>query len=215
MSYVDRSTSADKEVASQRKSQLRPIAALYLTVKLHSQGETRDAASALLKVFANLDGCSFSRRHIIEQEQLLLKELQWKLHPPTPQLFLYYFMTLLCCTGQNKSHLNSISKVANYVLDALLPHPELKSMASTIAMASLQVALRGVKSTVITSESINAFQEFVQETFQDALEEMERITKFALIVFHQGSVDDFTILTLTEVKEIIDENHNVYETLRI
>jgi|AntRauTorckE5430_2_1112549.scaffolds.fasta_scaffold07963_2 hypothetical protein len=214
MSYFDRSSSIDREVVSKRKSQLRSIAALYLTVKLHSEGEAKDAASVVLEEFANLDGCSFSRKNIIDQEQELLKELQWKLHPPTPQLFLYHFMTLLC-TGQNNIHLNSISKVANYILDTLLPHPESRSVASIIAIASLQVALRGVKSTVITSDSIKAFQQFVQKTFQEDLPEMERLCNLALNVFHEGSAGDYKILTLEEVKNCIDVNHNVYETLCI
>jgi len=214
MSYFERFASTDKGAGTKRKCQLQSIAALYLTVKVHSE-QSRSAASSLLKLFQNLDGCCFSRTCILEQEQKLLKELEWKLHPPTPQSFLYHFMLLLCNEGSN-THLNSIFEVANYILDTLLPHPVVRSCkASSIAMASLRVALQGVKSTAITKEKIIAFQLKIEKGFEgDLLEmnnELERISQLALVVFNNGDSGDFRVLTLEEVRKSVDEHCIVYE----
>lgn len=215
MSYFQRFASTDKDAGTKRDCQLQSIAALYLTVKIHSE-QSRAAASFLLELFQNLDGCCFTRACILEQEQKLLMELEWKLHPPTPQSFIYHFMLLLCSNEGSNAHLNSIFQVANYILDTLLPHPAVRSCkASSIAMASLRVALQGVKSTVVTAETIVAFQLKIEEAFEGILlemnDELERISQLALVVFNNGASCDFTIMTLEEVRKNADEHCIVYE----
>ena len=212
MSYFDRSSFADKEVVSNKiKTQLRSITSLYLAVKVHDK-HPRVAAASLLKTFAKLDECYFSRYHIFEQEQEILKALEWKLCPPTPQLFLYNFMMLLWNEKHNSYHFNSILEVANYMLDSFLPLTEFKSLkASSIAMASLEVALRGVKSTVVTAESIYCFQRMIEKIFQDDLpetnDEMMHIRKF----YCEGERGNFANLALEAVKRQIDNNCTLYD----
>lgn len=150
----------------------------------------------------------------------MLAGLEWKLNPATPQAFLYQFLSLLKKDGHRDSVLQIICEVANYIIDvALLANSELKSArASSLALASVWIALNGVQATVLAKTEIESFQEKI-----DALglwkEEIQFATEEIGLVFHNQNasscsssicVGDLSFASLNEVRRSLDGQAIVY-----
>eukprot|EP00553_Chaetoceros_curvisetus_P014672 CAMPEP_0204643684 /NCGR_PEP_ID=MMETSP0718-20130828/897_1 /ASSEMBLY_ACC=CAM_ASM_000674 /TAXON_ID=230516 /ORGANISM="Chaetoceros curvisetus" /LENGTH=299 /DNA_ID=CAMNT_0051664987 /DNA_START=1498 /DNA_END=2397 /DNA_ORIENTATION=- len=152
MSFFDRYVAKNPIGCYEREQyQLLALTSLYTAIKLH---ENNRAGS--LDFFSKLSSKRFSPREIEAMEKKLLNDLDWLMNPPTPQSFVSNFMDLLTATISDEEvrcALSNIYEVTNYVVEvALLRSSVQYENASTLAFASLIVAMRDAKTSVIPQE---------------------------------------------------------------
>ena len=82
-----------------RTFQLTAMTSLYLAMKLNSDNGSDDCSSPSRRLrlfsFVELSRGQFCAEDISEMEKTILKELRWKVHPPTPMTFISYLLRLM------------------------------------------------------------------------------------------------------------------------
>jgi hypothetical protein len=151
MSYFDRYIAKHPiDCSSKERCQLISVTSLYIAVKLYDI-RRKDT----IEFFSKLSGDRFSTSDIQAMEQKILPGLNWYMNPPTPQSFIYNFVHLLSTILPKdvRKCMTTIYEVANYITEVSLLHPSLGlEKASTLAFASFLVAIREVKTSVISTE---------------------------------------------------------------
>jgi len=204
MSYYDRYL-AKFPCDSKAKCQLVAVTSLYIAVKLY---DVRRKDS--LAFFAKLSDDRFSEEDICVMEMEMLEGLNWFVNPPTPQAFVYHFVHLLGTMlppNQSTSHTSTIYEVANYVAE--VSYLQLKvscEKASTLAFASILVALNGVKSSVLSTKQR---KEFVNVLFAFNFASGHRIAELAdEMEEHLHTAEHH--LTMDQVYAGLDPSGSVY-----
>jgi hypothetical protein len=112
--------------------QLAGLTALQLAIKVH---ETRIFP---LEQLVRIGNTGITPNDVTEMERKLLKTIQWKLHPPTVECFVYTYSELL----QESSRKVLLATTFRYIRQALLQEHEFEN--STLAYASMLVAMEEV-----------------------------------------------------------------------
>ncbi|VEU36389.1 unnamed protein product [Pseudo-nitzschia multistriata] len=78
------------------------MAALCLAIKVHGEVDSSspETEASIMTVILRLGRGQFSSEELKMMEKSALKRLQWLLHPPTPQVFISFFVELFCA-GDN------------------------------------------------------------------------------------------------------------------
>lgn len=99
LNFLDRAVAAKAASQSIAKKdfQLLAVTSLYIAIKTHGQTENFDGPRRKLKIeaFVQLSRGVFSVDTIEETERQILKDLKWRVNPPTNLRFISYFLRLL------------------------------------------------------------------------------------------------------------------------
>lgn len=143
LNYIDRVCAVSNGVElllDKKRFQLLAMAALCIAIKVHGEVDTSvsGAESLIVHTILHLARGHFTAQELELMEIDALQRLQWLLNPPTPQLFVSYFIELFCTDG--KVELNDI---ALYLVE-LSVHDcyFIASNPSVIALAALWNAAR-------------------------------------------------------------------------
>ena len=161
MSYYDRYIAKFPCNDKAQERQLVAATSLYMAVKIN---ETRRKEDTIQCFFKLSDG-RLSVQDITNMESQMLFGLNWLVNPPSPQTFVHQVTSLLCCTHLRRGSSSAptiIYEVATYITELSLLNDESTSeKASTLGLASMLIVLRGVKSTVLSSDQIEEFFNFL------------------------------------------------------
>ena len=199
--YIIRSMCFSKEVC-----QLAAVTALLIAVKIN---ETRRKDT--LNFFTSLCAGRFTSKDILMMENDMMTVLEWYLHPPTPQAFVYHFTSLLCLQHLEKGHDPSIPTIiyenATYITEiAVLNGDTAFTKASTLGFASMMIALNAVKSTVLSPDQITEFSNFL---FSLQIDDLNVINSTAHSINESLRLDECH-LTLDQIRLKLDPSRIVY-----
>lgn len=145
ISFFDRySTSLDE--LDDDKLLLVSLASFHLAVKLHESKTLR--LCALVQLANNV----VSPAQINEEEDIIMRALSWRLNPPTSEGFLYLFMEFMSLNIPPSEKYIFYSKAQYYTELSACYSRFLNHKPSTMAMASLLMALRNSSLSVIPSK---------------------------------------------------------------
>eukprot|EP00536_Pseudo-nitzschia_multiseries_P006023 jgi/Psemu1/255028/estExt_Genewise1Plus.C_1240031 len=158
MSYLDRFV--DKCTCDRSAFKLAAMTTLYMANKIYG-GPQAISIGAL----AELSRGEFERSHISEMEAIILKTLEWRLHPPTAQCFIDSFFRYLPLPSSG-SLPHAIYRRAMFFAElSVYDFAFVSKPRSLIAVASLVNAMEGMESSVSEDQQFG-FLETIQRIFQ-------------------------------------------------
>ena len=98
MNYLDRYLAQSEAEIDTRLFQLLSMTCLYLAIKLNEIKHLvvpGSGMSSSMEAILKLSRGFFTLTQMEKMEMDLLQRLQWNVHPPTPQLFLKYYLMIL------------------------------------------------------------------------------------------------------------------------
>lgn len=145
MSYLDRflCTSLGEPALRDRKHfQLVSMCCLYIAIKLF---EPREMEISLLSELSR--GC-YSEVEIAKMEEVILKALQWRMHPPTSANFVQQFV-LLSTDAMNNDISSAFSKISRLQTVLVIDDYSLVTCdPCSIALASVMNALEMIDNSI-------------------------------------------------------------------
>ena len=206
MSYYDRYIAKFPCNDKVQERQLVALTSLYMAVKIN---ETRRKDT--IQFFCKLSDGRFSVQDITNMESQMLFGLNWLVNPPTPQAFVHQVTSLLCCTHLRRGSSSAptiIYEVATYITELSLLNDESTSeKASTLGLASMLIVLRGVKSTVLSSDQIEEFFNFLSSLGFDNSENINSVAYQIVETLHSNEWR----LTLVQIYEKLDPSRIVFK----
>jgi hypothetical protein len=144
-SYLDRFV--DKCSCDRSAFKLAAMTTMYMANKIYG-GPQRITISSL----AELSRGEFEMSHIAEMELIILKTLQWRLHPPTAQCFINSFYNYVSVPHGSIS--NAIYRRATFFAElSLYDYAFVTKERSLIALASLMNAMEGMDDISLDQQS--------------------------------------------------------------
>jgi hypothetical protein len=140
--YLDRClASTATNVLDKGKLQLLTMSCLYLAIKLNETCAIQICGSkSTMDSMLHLARSRFSIEQMREVEYDVLQRLQWRMHPPTPQIFIEYFAIILCPNNPGM-----LKDQALYLIElAALDYYFVTFKPSEIALAALWNAMKVV-----------------------------------------------------------------------
>jgi len=108
MNYLDRYLGSYQGIMGKNLFQLLSMTCLYLSIKLtEADPLIIEGSRSSMDTILQLSNGIFTLKEMETLERELLQTLQWRVHPPTSQLFVGHF--LLCTRSLSVSSLSSIS----------------------------------------------------------------------------------------------------------
>ena len=207
MSYYDRYIAKFPCNDKVQERQLVAVTSLYMAVKIN---ETRRKEDTIQCFFKLSDG-RLSVQDITNMESQMLFGLNWLVNPPSPQTFVHQVTSLLCCTHLRRGSSSAptiIYEVATYITELSLLNDESTSeKASTLGLASMLIVLRGVKSTVLSSDQIEEFFNFLSSLGFDNSENINSVAYQIVETLHSNEWR----LTLVQIYEKLDPSRIVFK----
>lgn len=225
MTYFDRFTSQDnqrhslKDPADRRhRAQGAALTSLYLAVKIHDNSRK---SVCLLKTFESISHNKFTSSDIYNMELAILLALEWKLHPPTPQAFMHQFLMALAKEGtkEQRQQYEIVHEITNYITELTLRFlwPEFdnesmnQSKASTIAYASILIALKGVRNNVLSNARFHIFNDELLSMMDE--EAKDRVQQAATIIMPIIAEDYSSSESgIKKILSALDSKNEVYHT---
>ena len=225
MEYFDRFTSQDNRNRSiedpavrRHRAQGVALTSLYLAVKIHDNNRK---PVCLLKTFESISHEKFTSSDIYNIERTILLALEWKLHPPTPQAFMYQFLMALAkeATMEQKQQFQIVHEVTNYITELALRFlwPEFddeklnRSKASTIAYASILIALKGVRHNVLSNAHFHRFNdELLSMMDDDAKKRVQQAAKIVIPIIAEDYASSES--GIKKILSALDSKNEVYQT---
>lgn len=157
--------------------QLTAMTSLYLAMKIFSDNSdecTSPYRKLRLSSFVELSRGQFSAQDITHMENVILRELKWKVHPPTPMTSVSYLLRLMPPStfvpfGAQKSYdlvLHVLHELARYLteLSVCLGSVCTVHSPSQVAYAAILVSMDLLTHTALPHSVRNAFNEAVVST---------------------------------------------------
>ena len=119
--------------------QLLAMAALCLAIKIHGEVDTHipGVESSIIDTILHLGRGHFTAEQLKTTEVDALQRLQWRLHPPTPQVFISYFFELYL---HSEEHIE-LKEIALYIVElSVHDYYFVLSKPSVVALAALSNA---------------------------------------------------------------------------
>ena len=138
---------------------LAAMTCLYIATKLFNAREIS------LKSLSQLSRGEFDVAHILEMEQIILKTLSWRLHPPTVQCFINSLYGLIPSSSIPVTR--AIHQRATFFAElALFDYSFVNQPRSLIALASLLNAMEGMDETVVSKAEQLRFVETLRKSLK-------------------------------------------------
>lgn len=138
---------------------LAAMTSLYMATKLFNGREISVTS------LAQLSRGEFDAAHIIEMEQIILKTLNWRLHPPIVQCFINALYGLLPSPSTPVSR--AIHQRATFFAElALFDYSFVTEPRSVIALAALLNAMEGMDETVVSKADQTRFVETLRDSLK-------------------------------------------------
>mmetsp|Transcript_46794 Transcript_46794/g.69229 ORF Transcript_46794/g.69229 Transcript_46794/m.69229 type:complete len:344 (-) Transcript_46794:275-1306(-) len=172
MSYLDRFLAS---YDCERKTfKLAATTSLYLAVKMH---ETRKFNN-LLGILSDLSRGEFSVRHIEKMERVMLRSLNWLVHPPLPSCFVGHFILLSSRQSRVKPKIvRNIFDMACFFTElAVFDYHFVTKRPSLIALAGIVLALNTMSLEVLPSTSRTAFLAKIPRISPDLKHDSDEVT---------------------------------------
>lgn len=157
-----------------RSFQLTAMTSLYLAMKIYSDNSDEYSSpyrKLRLSSFVELSRGQFTAEDITHMEQVILRELQWKVHPPTPMTSVSYLLRLMPPTtyvpyGSQKSYdlvLHVLHELARYLteLSVCLGNVSTVHTPSQVGYAAILVSMDLLTHAALPQSVKNAFNEAV------------------------------------------------------
>ncbi|CAB9515480.1 diatom-specific cyclin [Seminavis robusta] len=132
--YLQKYLVEHPEGITKKHFQLLSLTCLYLTIKLDCH-----QGFLSMEMMIHLSREKFSKYQMSAMEKEILRCLEWKLHPPTPSIFLRHFLLLL--QPQHRVHRDVIESARFYMELAALDYQSVTQRPSRIALAALLNAM--------------------------------------------------------------------------
>ena len=160
-----------------RYFQLTAMTCLYLAMKGYSDnGEEALSLARKLRLvsFVELSRGQFCAEDVIEMETMILRDLKWKVNPPTPMVAVSYLLRLMPTHGQipltsRKRYdlvLHVLHELARYLteLSVCLGSVSSEHSASEVAYAAILVSMDLLTFSAMPEEVRHSFNEAVVNT---------------------------------------------------
>lgn len=154
--------------------QLTAMTSLYLAIKMYSDNSDEHMSpyrKLRLTSFVELSRGQFSARDITEMESSILKELRWKVHPPTPMTAVSYLLRLMPdrmmvpgnCRHSYDLVLHVLHELARYLteLSVCLGDVSTSHSPSQIAYAAILVSMDLLTTSALPRSVRGLFNETV------------------------------------------------------
>lgn len=129
---------------------LAAMTCLYMATKLFNGREIS------MSSLAELSRGEFDTAHIAEMEQIILKTLNWRLHPPTVQCFINALYGLLPSTPAPVTR--AICQRATFFAElSLFDYGFVTELKSSVALAALLNAMEGMDESVVSNKDQQQF----------------------------------------------------------
>jgi hypothetical protein len=136
---------------------LAAMTCLYISTKVFNGREIS------VKSLSQLSRGEFDVAHILEMEQIILKTLSWRLHPPTVQCFINTLYGLIPSSSIPVTR--AIHQRATFFAElALFDYTFVNQPKSLIALASLLNAMEGMDETVVSKADQLRFVETLRKS---------------------------------------------------
>jgi Cyclin, N-terminal domain/Cyclin, C-terminal domain len=143
LSLFDRFLATRGNKCSGNLALLTSLTTLHLAIKVHDTKKIR------LSTLANLSRGQFGPSHIEEMEWVILKALNWKLHPPTSYSFIFHVLLFLPQEA-NAIIRKDIFELSRYLTElAACDSYLVPEKASTIAFASILHVLDDISYSIL------------------------------------------------------------------
>lgn len=159
-----------------RTFQLTAMTSLYLAIKISDSGDDHNPSSRRLRLtsFVELSRGQFCPKDITQTERAILKELQWKVYPPTPMTFVSFLLRLMPSHeslpyNSRKSYdlvLHVLHELARYLseLSVCLGSISMAHTPSQVAYASILLSMELLTPIALPLDARTAFSEAVVST---------------------------------------------------
>jgi hypothetical protein len=156
-------------VQTPKDYQLCAMTALHLALKVYDSPTIRIVK---LNCLVKLSNNEFTEQDIIDKEQQLIDVLNWKLHPPTSNCFLYRYLELLPVQkqdqDQDQDHQQQVQQqdqdhqqleeIASEIIEVAMAHDRFLAVpSSTIAYSALLLAMEQQQQHQNINSSINYY----------------------------------------------------------
>mmetsp|Transcript_38490 Transcript_38490/g.43938 ORF Transcript_38490/g.43938 Transcript_38490/m.43938 type:complete len:335 (+) Transcript_38490:442-1446(+) len=146
LSLFDRFLATRSNKCNGKIALLTSLTTLHLAIKIHDKRKIR------LSTLADLSRGQFTPDNIREMEWRILNALQWKLHPPTANTFVFYLLLFLP-KEINPTLRKEILELSRYFTElAMCDSVLINTKASTIAFASVLNVLENTPCEPVPAE---------------------------------------------------------------
>mmetsp|Transcript_8745 Transcript_8745/g.15917 ORF Transcript_8745/g.15917 Transcript_8745/m.15917 type:complete len:368 (+) Transcript_8745:155-1258(+) len=159
-----------------RTFQLAAMASLYLAMKISDSAEDHSSCNRKLRLqsFVELSRGQFRAEDITAMERVILEELRWKIHPPTPMTAVSYLLRLMPsyvslpigCRNSYDLVLHVLHELSRYLteLSVCLGSVCMSYTPCQVAYASILLSMELLTPAALPLEVRNAFNEAVVST---------------------------------------------------
>lgn len=155
LSYLDRFLATRR--VNKKFFQLAAMTTLYLAIKIHEPGKLR--MSSLIELSRGY----FTVEHVSAMEDLILNSLSWRVHPPTPLTQVRYLLQLLPPRLVTPSITHSVIELSRFLTElSVCDYYFVTHRSSSIALASILIAMDACDKSQVLSESKSEFLENVE-----------------------------------------------------
>ena len=121
--------------------ELVALTCLYLALKIHCSNKIS------LRCILSFSGSSFQYDQVLKMERIILRGLDWHLHPATPHSFLEIFFST---SSSDDKEMNEIEETANYLLelaicDAFFVSKKASCVSSAAILAAMDIVRRPLR----------------------------------------------------------------------
>jgi hypothetical protein len=151
--YLD--TCVSKElIVSPGDYQLAAMTALYLALKVYDSPTQRVIQ---LDSLVKLGNGGFDEAAVVKMEKKMLRALNWRLHPPTPDCFVQQYIQLLPADTSSATR-SKIEEASLLVLEVAISRERfLSTEPSVLGFTSMLVAIERIKELEMSMVQLHAF----------------------------------------------------------
>lgn len=197
LSYLDRYLST--KPVNRKVFQLAAMTSLYLAIKLFEPTKMR------MSSFIELSRGYFRAEHIAAMEEVVLRALQWQVHPPTPLTLVRHFMLILPDECKERKLQHEIKELARFLTElSVCDYYFVTKKPSSIAIAAILNAFSVMGENQIPSSARALFLKRIQDIagYDPHCKEVQDCRQRLEETYYQGGFHECNLGLVEEEEEV-------------